>query len=278
MDDLGGPPHFWKHPYNSKERAERCCLEMTHDGQKKKKDAFFCIKIAHLPSHGSCHWMMENPMVKKYVPWSRLSRFIGDKLIPPLIGILGILIMGPYKPLITDLGWWVYPLLYGNNGSLDPIAHIHFHWPTICPVNLFNPGNPTSHTGCTRFGMRTSLFLAVRKDRRNWIDQQIGSTCPECLPKKNDTWICFPQSQSFSRLAPPHPLQKQAMRSMRTCAFSGLGLSFLKWTISMRVSYGRTWPYIILISERKSTSGENQQRGLKWLEKCWCTMYPPIPE
>ncbi len=26
--------------------------------------------------------------------------------------------MGPYKPLL--LGWWVYPLLYGNNGSLDP--------------------------------------------------------------------------------------------------------------------------------------------------------------
>ena len=26
--------------------------------------------------------------------------------------------MGPYKALL--LGWWVYPLLYGNNGSLDP--------------------------------------------------------------------------------------------------------------------------------------------------------------
>ena len=43
------------------------------------------------------------------------SRYIGDKLIPPLIGIL---IMGPYKPLRN----WVddHPLLYGNNGSLDP--------------------------------------------------------------------------------------------------------------------------------------------------------------
>ena len=30
--------------------------------------------------------------------------------------------MGPYKPLL--LGWWLYPLLYGNNGSLDPIAHV----------------------------------------------------------------------------------------------------------------------------------------------------------
>ena len=43
------------------------------------------------------------------------SRFVGDKFIPPLIGIP---IMGPSKPLRT----WVddHPLLYGNNGSLDP--------------------------------------------------------------------------------------------------------------------------------------------------------------
>ena len=33
----------------------------------------------------------------------------------------GILIMGPYKPLRT----WVddHPLLYGNNGSLDPSTY-----------------------------------------------------------------------------------------------------------------------------------------------------------
>ena len=30
--------------------------------------------------------------------------------------------MGIYTP--TDLGWWVYPLLYGNIVSLDPIAHM----------------------------------------------------------------------------------------------------------------------------------------------------------
>ena len=33
-----------------------------------------------------------------YVPWSRLSRFFGDKLIPPLMGIL---ISWVYKPLRT---------------------------------------------------------------------------------------------------------------------------------------------------------------------------------
>ena len=55
-----------------------------------------------------------------------LSGNAGSKLvvlgmaIPPLM--TGILIMGPYKPLRN----WVddHPLLYGNNGSLDPIAHI----------------------------------------------------------------------------------------------------------------------------------------------------------
>ena len=41
--------------------------------------------------------------------------FLGMGNLPPLIGFL---LMGPYKPLL--LGWWVYPLLYGNNGSLDP--------------------------------------------------------------------------------------------------------------------------------------------------------------
>ncbi len=43
------------------------------------------------------------------------SRYIGDKLIPPSIGIL---IMGPYKPLLS--AWVSHPLLYGNNWSLDP--------------------------------------------------------------------------------------------------------------------------------------------------------------
>ena len=37
---------------------------------------------------------------KKYVQWSRLSRFIGDGVIPPTFND-GILIMGPYKPLRT---------------------------------------------------------------------------------------------------------------------------------------------------------------------------------
>ncbi len=48
-------------------------------------------------------------------PWS-----LGMGNLQPLM--TGILISWVYKPLL--LGWWVYPLLYGNNGSLDPIAHI----------------------------------------------------------------------------------------------------------------------------------------------------------
>ena len=42
------------------------------------------------------------------------SRYIGDKLIPPLIG-------NPYNGYINPY-YWVddHALLYGNNGSLDP--------------------------------------------------------------------------------------------------------------------------------------------------------------
>ncbi len=43
--------------------------------------------------------------------------------LPPLIGIL---IMGIYKLLL--LGWWVYPLSYGNNGSLDPGTYVKLHF------------------------------------------------------------------------------------------------------------------------------------------------------
>ena len=45
------------------------------------------------------------------------SRFFGDKLIPPLIG-------NPYNWYIKPY-YWVddHPLLYGNNGRLDPSTH-----------------------------------------------------------------------------------------------------------------------------------------------------------
>ncbi len=47
-----------------------------------------------------------------YVPWSKVA--ILGMVIPPLIGIL---IMGPYKPLL--LGWVSHPLLYGNFMGVD---------------------------------------------------------------------------------------------------------------------------------------------------------------
>ena len=51
------------------------------------------------------------------------SRFIGDG--HPTFND-GILIMGPYKPLRN----WVddHPLLYGNNGSLDPGTNGRTPW------------------------------------------------------------------------------------------------------------------------------------------------------
>ena len=46
--------------------------------------------------------------------WARVDQLVVlGMAIPPLM--TGILIMGPYKPLL--LGWWPNTLLYGNNGS-----------------------------------------------------------------------------------------------------------------------------------------------------------------
>ncbi len=71
---------------------------------------------------GDCYWVGMYPKIQ--VCHGQKSRFLGDGR-PPTFND-GILIMGPYKPLV--LGWWVYPLLYGNNGSLDPIAHMKPLW------------------------------------------------------------------------------------------------------------------------------------------------------
>ena len=51
---------------------------------------------------------------------SRLSRFVGDKLIPPLIGIL---LLGPYKPPWVDE---FIPYLCGNHGSWSTRSHIWY--------------------------------------------------------------------------------------------------------------------------------------------------------
>ena len=52
--------------------------------------------------------------IQKFICAMVKSRFIGDKLIPPLIG-------NPYNGYINPY-YWVddHPLLYRNNGSLDP--------------------------------------------------------------------------------------------------------------------------------------------------------------
>ena len=54
--------------------------------------------------------------IQPHVPWSKVA--ILGMVIPPLIGIL---IMGIY----INPYYWVddHPLLYGNNGSLDPGSH-----------------------------------------------------------------------------------------------------------------------------------------------------------
>ena len=59
------------------------------------------------------------------------SRFLGDGRPPTFNN--GILIMGPYKPLL--LGWWVYPLLYGNVMGVDRPDR------TYTPQKFNNPPN-----------------------------------------------------------------------------------------------------------------------------------------
>ena len=55
---------------------------------------------------------LKNP----YVPWSKVA--ILGMVIPPVIE-------NPYNGYVNPY-YWVddHPLLYGNNGSLDPIAHM----------------------------------------------------------------------------------------------------------------------------------------------------------
>ena len=63
-----------------------------------------------------------------YVPWSKVA--ILGMVIPPLIGIL---LMGPYKPLRT---WVEFPIPYGNNGSWSTRSHI---WSIKCHSSEIYP-------------------------------------------------------------------------------------------------------------------------------------------
>ena len=76
-----------------------------------------CLKInPRVVFVGPFHHVSPGPLVKHHLCHGQKSRFVGDGR-PPTFND-GILISWVYKPLL--LGWWVYPLLYGNTGSLDP--------------------------------------------------------------------------------------------------------------------------------------------------------------
>ena len=63
-----------------------------------------------------------------------------------------------YKPLL--LGWVSHPLLYGNIGSLDPIAHVFCFCLRIpgheCVQQLFGSCMTVLHGGCKAFDPLTS--------------------------------------------------------------------------------------------------------------------------
>ncbi len=96
-------------------------------------------------------------------------------VIPPLIGIL---IMGIYKPLL--LGWWPSPIIW-NNGSLDPGAfekkkqHFNGHLQLLQFLHL----TPDFGATCPEYLTR-SLAFAV------WGDQpyRFGGTYGSWYPAK----------------------------------------------------------------------------------------------
>ena len=62
------------------------------------------------------------------MPWSRLSRFVGDGR-PPTFN------RNPYNWYINPY-YWVddHPLLYGNNGSLDPGTYMFIFYFGVLPI------------------------------------------------------------------------------------------------------------------------------------------------
>ncbi len=71
--------------------------------------------------------------------------------------------MGPYKPLL--LGWWVYPLLYGNNGSWSTLAHISHTitniFSALITKQLRNDLPDTTHTASNANVESTSEIFRV---------------------------------------------------------------------------------------------------------------------
>ncbi len=90
-----------------------------------------------------------------YVPWSKVA--ILGMVIPPLIGIL---IMGNY----INPYYWVddHPLLYRNNGSLDPGTYDDFSIPNIQRIWDFRyPRDPKSQRGKWCLKMAPWMRMAI---------------------------------------------------------------------------------------------------------------------
>ena len=66
-----------------------------------------------------------------YMCQGRSTPYVGDKLISPLIGIV---IVGIYKSIRNRVD--DHPLLYGNNGSLDPSTYNLIDVYPLCFMSL----------------------------------------------------------------------------------------------------------------------------------------------
>ena len=111
----------------------------------------------------------EYSIFHRYVPWSKVA--ILGMVIPPLIGIL---IMGPYTPLLLD--WVSHPLLYANNGTLiDPGAYTLLHSASWFGI------------GCSRDSVTHKQTKGPKPVATHWRNHTLCHTAPKTKGLKPET-------------------------------------------------------------------------------------------
>ena len=109
--------------------------------------------------------------------------------------------MGPYKPLL--LGWSVYPLLYGNNGSLDPSTHGKSQgkkthpswfnsWPNLIPQTL-----GWSPSSLFEFGSRPWTHHPKKVTSRIARSSSFNCFCPPAAPFVAQRWLIIPGEEGI---------------------------------------------------------------------------------
>ncbi len=111
------------------------------------------------------------------------------------------------------MGWWVYPLLYGNNGSWSTLAHMFVLNGQFCSIATAKISTcELLFTGCEK-NMRKKLQLTCLKEDffKNWHRnprylawmQQINSNVSVCHSRQQllstRISLCLPHSWAYSK-------------------------------------------------------------------------------